>query len=194
MYVVGRKNSVDPHTPENRNGLVEVAPHAFIDNESRFLDAVVANHGGDVADYSLYGPLSPADEARASKADDFVLEWTGDAVTGLDFADEDGKRVVDFIPDKTVVDGDGVDVATVTVTLYEADGSTVASGVNANPIVPIQKGLEVVKTRIDFTAGVATIQVKGTEGKELRIPAVEKIENNNVRVREIAKISILEVF
>lgn len=192
MYLIGR--IADKADAGSQNGLVEISGLMnLVVGVSSYKEAIATNHGGDAADYDVFEVVSNVDAERIENGDEFDLVWDGDAIDGVDFAVEDAKFIVDFTTDKDRIDGDGVDTATVSIQIYQNDGTTPA-GVNASKVVPILKDGRSVLTRVTLTDGAGSILVTRSEGGSYRFPAVNKIDNNNVRVRTIAEVDVLEIF
>lgn len=195
MFLVGRK--ADQTDVPSHYGLVEINGLEYlVSGENAFKDAIAANYGGVGSDYSVLEVVSDVDKAKINDGDEFDLVWASDEITGVDFALEDAKRIVDFVTDKDIILGNGgatnMGTANIEFIVYENDGTTPATSVTSNKVLPVQKGRELVYARAQIVNGSGTFTITGTEGKTWAIPAVNKIDNNNIRVRTIANVTVLE--
>ena len=197
MYLIGRiADQTDTANAQGNfgpNGLVEINGALNLPKGvNAFKDSIAINHGGVGSDYDVFDLTSTGDQDRINTGASFVTVWAVDEIVGVDFALEDAKLIVDFISDKDMIIGNGTSVATITVTAYDNDGITVATQINSNQVIPIEKGNEIVNTLVRFTNGVAALILKDTKGGEWVFPTGTRILNGNVRVRAYADVSVLE--
>lgn len=193
MYLVGR--IADQTDIASSNGLVEINGATELQSGvPAFLVSLATNHGGAAMDYNVLQVIANNDIERISAGDEFELVWSADDIIGVDFAIEDAKRIVDFVSDKAAINGNGIAEATITITVYESDGTTVAAGVTASKIWPILKNGSTVYTRFTVTNGVGTMIVKRSEGGSFRFPAVNRLDTGSIRVRAVVDIEVLEMF
>jgi len=191
MYIVGR--IADQAIIATRNGIVDEIGRDFIADTNEVLNITAQNFGGAPADYVVYRLDDTTEVPRYRDGDGWLATWTSDAITAVSFDVEDAKWIADFSLDKDTINGDGVDTAVMTLTVYLADGVTVST-LNANRIIPILKDGGVLYTLMDLTAGVATVSVKRLGGGSYQFPGSKDIGIPTVRVRTAAKLTVLEMF
>lgn len=137
-----------------------------------------------------------AETERIMNFDSFDLVWAGtepDVIIGVDFSPEDNKKYVKVITDKENIEGDGIDKANLTFTVYLPDKVTVATDVNVTKLVPIDTPTKRIKMQISFVNGVATKEFKKSEDLmygEYTFPALIREFNGNIKVLERAKVNI----
>lgn len=100
-----------------------------------------------------------SDFKRIMNGDEFVVVWANDKITGVDFSTEDAKGYLKFETNKTEIRGDGVDTATITLTVYQPDKVTVKN-ITAARLIPIKTPSGIISARMAITNGIGTLQFK----------------------------------
>lgn len=150
-YVVGKisDGSFVKHEGPYNTGSTSLYP-SFEEIRSNVSDQI----GIDESDLFVLSVTDSAIIARLVNRDSFTILWDSEEITGLDFSPEDNKLFIKFEQDKKFIASNGTDSATITVTIYESDGSTIKP-VNVTKI--IEGVLNGVPTAIhlDFVNGIA---------------------------------------
>lgn len=112
----------------SRFGFVEIDFRDNIEGSvAAYRQSLVSNYGGAVGDYELYTPVNGVKDMVNRFPDDFVLQWTGRQISGLDFSSVTNRRTLVITATKKRMRADGTDSLTVTFTLYEPDLITVVN-------------------------------------------------------------------
>ncbi len=144
------------------NLLVGVLPEKTVSiqsgkNSVGWKQAFAQNNSLDVSNVKIY-EMSQAEIMRGREQDEFVAVWSGDNLTGIDFSPEDDKRFISFSSDKTRIEANGNEVATITIRLLQNDATTPWSVNVSNKYFKISSSLgNVIEKKVDFVSGVATI-------------------------------------
>lgn len=161
-----------------------------------FRAALCTNHSISDSNLSLYY-VADADESvvRVMSGDSYTLTWsaavpTGE-VNGLSFSTEDAKRWVKITVSKSEILADNTDTTVVTIELWKADKSGIATSVTANADVPILTPNGPRKIRVNLVNGVATKTFKTAIAGEWVIPSKTKF--NNVRVWEAITVESIQL-
>lgn len=155
-------------------------------------NAIPINYGGAANDYSFYQMTAP-EEVRTRNGDEFDYVWTGSDLTGMTFAPEDAKRIIKLFTDTDEIDGDGVDVANLTLQVWQTDNSAIDTAVNvtAKPI-PIGTPDGERLARITIVNGLATKAFTSTKPGLWRFPGISK-RYKNVRIENQIIIEVRDV-
>jgi hypothetical protein len=98
--------------------------------------------------------LTNEEEQRFIEGDAYTIVWEGDKVTGFDFGPEDAKRKYTITVDKNDLEiGNSV---TITARLFQADGITPYTVINAKTRLPIITPWGQASVVMQFVNGVAT--------------------------------------
>ena len=161
MYIVGKISDKGTATEiTNQCGCIYSSqpPSTAI-----ILHNIVDLYGGSVSDYTLYDIDDDSNDATRIFHEGalYDLVWTGDGITGVDFSEYDSWKWLDITCDKTEIVGDGVDTATLTLTVYETDKVTVDTTYNQTIDLAVKESLpsstENYTTQVIFVSGVSTI-------------------------------------
>ncbi len=193
MYLVGKislKTDAISH-----NGYVELSHRGNIPPPAmvQYKAGLAANHGVGPDDYDVkdVNDFSASDQDRVRAADEFVLVWTGDVITGVSFALEDAKNIVDFTTasnqEEAKISSDGVDTVAVKVKVFEPNGATPLS-LNGTEYVAVNSPLGTSVVKLDFTNGVANTNLKSALPGRYRFPvwgAYVDLASSQTRVRKV---------
>jgi len=114
------------------------------------------------ADYSIaYFGNESVTAKRILNGDQYTVSWVNNEIDGVDFTSEDTKKLIKVSIDKTEINGDKVDTATLTVELWKADNSGIANTITADVSFPVncptRRG--VIYTPLSIVNGVGTIAI-----------------------------------
>ncbi len=160
-----------------------------------FRSALCTNHKISDSNLSFYYVADDdSSVTRVMSGDSYVLTWSAVAptgeVTGLDFSTEDAKRWVKVTASKSEILADNSDTTTITIELWKADKSGIATTVTANADVPVLTPNGPRKVRVSLVNGVATKSFKTAIAGDWVIPA--KTRFNNVKVLQAATIEAIQ--
>lgn len=129
-------------------------------SERAVLDSMVRRYGGVDADYSVCFITDSTAKERIFNGDEFVAAVDGSGTaTGVSFAAEDAKRYINFALDKTSLTANGIDTATLTVTVRSSNDSQVEA-FNGDIDIPILCGTMATWVTATFVNGVATLPIR----------------------------------
>lgn len=198
VYVVVRP--ADKADAAKKFGLVELNPQHQAKPVNRFLDAYAQKYGGVRADYKLFDLRAISGDAVAARVlngDEFNLVWTGNNVSGVDFAPEDAKFLLDVTAPNLEVPADGATVVNVTVELFNANG-TPRGNFSGSRELEISSPIGAVRHLLNFNAGVAVIPFRTQLAGYWQFPHNRKRlllnGGGQVRVRKWVRIDALQVF
>ena len=167
MFVVGKKADGKVMFYSGKYGGCGNPP------DSTILDEAIARFGGTKTDYAIL-PIndSSADAERVYVHDTFDLTWDGSTPTGVSFAKEDAKEWFTVSTDKTTIKADGIDEATITVTLKTCDKlGTTSKAATGTKQFPIAIPKTVAKKTVTFKDGVIVLKFKTKEPGTYKIPS-----------------------
>jgi len=122
-----------------------------------FRSAIANNYGGAYTDYYIYSvDESDADALRVKDGDEFSAAWTDDAITGLDFSEQDARKWIRFYASKSNIIVGGSDEVIVSSKVYESDKSEIDTTFSENVDVMINTPLRSYKMRFTFSQGQAS--------------------------------------
>jgi len=181
-WVIGLKsnNSIVEVTTKDRN-------NDFTLNE---LETIIpAKFGGVKSDYTFY-KLSNAQTNKLEDGEEYVIVWTGNLVTDINFNVEGNKRWIKIFTDKTSVKDNGTNKANITIELWDKNLIGVDTSYNDNNFrLPIVFDNRIIFVRFAVVAGVANVKFNPTVAGEYIIP-VERKRFDNVRVFNRIKIEV----
>lgn len=187
-WIIGRKSDLS---------LVEITNNSFATLQ-RLETVFPQKFGGVASDYS-YLDIDEVTFARISNGDSYTLDWSGTDLTGVDFTTENTKLWVKLATDKTVVLGDNIDSATITLEVWNAGLTTIRGNVNVTGRrVPIltPDGLRYV--RFNISSGVGTATFKTNKTGQYTFPAESKRFDNfrifnqiNIEVDDVTLLELL---
>lgn len=96
---------------------------------------------------------------RILSGQSYNVNWTNGNITGIDFSAEDTKGYIKFETNKNSIKGDGIDTATITLTVYLADKITVKN-VTVNKLVPVKIPGAVISAQMQITNGIGMLTFK----------------------------------
>ena len=156
-----------------------------------FRQALCVNNGIDDSDLSvLVLDEASADAKSALDGAEFNLVKTGSEVTGLDFTPEISKRILKVNASKSVILANGSDSTTITIELWKADDSGIATSVDTSADMPIRTPDGAKTVRVTLTNGVFTKVFSTTKAGVWVIPSAKRIAN--VRIGEAVSIESIQ--
>lgn len=156
-------------------------PHLTGVHLKAFRQALCVNNGIDDSDLSvLVLDESSADAKSALDGAKFNLVKAGSEVTGLDFTPEISKRILKVNASKSVILANGSDSTTITIELWKADDSGIATSINANVDMPVRTPDGVRTVRVTLTKGTFTKVFSTTKAGVWVIPSAKRIANARV--------------
>lgn len=158
-----------------------------------FIEALSVNYGIAENEIVLYvhGNLEEGQDILEGAA--YTLIWDGDEISGIDFTAETLKPIVKAYASETSILANGVDSTTITIEVWKADGSGIASNYNNTAIVPVVTPSGTIKLRAQFVSGVASRVFKTTRPGTWIIPAPLK-RYEGVRISSYAQIDSIQSF
>lgn len=159
-----------------------------------FRAALCTNHG--IADNNLsLLVLSDTDPkvGRILDGAERALVWSGGEVSDLNFGIEDTKRILKVTASKAIILADGIDTTTITVELWKADNSGIATAVSASADMPIQTPDGLKKVRVSIVNGTASRVFKTAKAGTWVFPAGVK-RFGQVRVGATATVEAITDF
>lgn len=149
--------------------------------------AVAANNSCTPAQVAVYQlPDGSNVTARLRAGDEFVLVWTGNEITAVDFTVYDAKDRLRFNSDKSEILANGIETCKITVRLISASDADVSLNVSGI-YVPVQSPLGIVTKKIDIVAGLVRFDFGTTTPGLWHFPAngVKTIGNYRVKNQEV---------
>ena len=159
-----------------------------------FRAALCTNHG--ILDANLFVYVIPETDADAKAVMDgaeWSAAWTGSDITGIDLSVETAKRILKVSASKNTILADDTDTTVITVELWKADNSGIATSVTTSADMPISTPNGIKKVRVALVNGVASRVFKTAIAGEWRIPATSK-RFSVVRVGQVATIESVGSF
>ena len=163
MYIIGDKNK------KGVAGEVAYVSGIYYGNQPGETQAIahcVEINGGAVDDYIYFTLDDTSSEVdrimNLHCKDKFALIWSNDTITALDFSAYDALGHIGVSSDKTTIDSDGVEIAVITFTAYQSDGTTIDTDYNDGVLMDIDaifNGLsssDIIPISVTFNNGVAT--------------------------------------
>lgn len=156
--------------------------------------ALCANYSIPDSDLSLY-IVPDSSEAAINIIDGFdhTVEWSGSEIVGVSFAGELAKKYVKVTSSKSTILADNTDSTVISVEVWKADGSGIATSVTASADVPILTPDGIKKVRISVVNGTASKTFKTTKAGVWQIPYAKK-RFSNFRVLSIAEFESIQDF
>lgn len=170
MYLIGRLSQMDDAS--SSNGLVEInGLRALIKGKEAFKEAVAINYGGSSSDYDVMEVTDPADESRIRNGDEFLLTWTGDLISGVDFSPEETKQQIGFSVSKSQIIANNIDKSIVKVYIYQSDGVTIDTSYSGIINLEIKTPTGGTNRRLRFRKGYASFFIKTNDTGSWVIPS-----------------------
>ena len=149
--------------------------------------------GGNPTDYSLYrGDSDTPEGIRVNQGDEYVLVWTANEITGLDFTTQDNKRWLKVAVAADTVLADGVDTVAVTLEVWDKDLVAIEP-LNLTREIPVDSPQGQVRIRITLVNGVATVNFKTTQAGYWKFPTSVRELPGGTRVVEVKVIDAILV-
>jgi len=186
-YIVGKK--ID-------KSLVEVVMRDVLLQQLQ--EAIVANKGGVVEDYSFY-EMTAEDVERCRDGWSHTYVWENSNMVSIDFSSETSKPWVKVFTDKTSIVDDGVDTATITLEFWKANLSSIQTNINlTGRRFPIFTPSGIRFVRLNVVNGVARARFRCAKAGEYVFPSELK-RHGTIRVFnqvsiEVDETSLLELF
>jgi hypothetical protein len=181
FFIAGRKDTLAILETGGRS------PDIAGDIVAAMRSSLCINYG--IADSNLSMLVVTDDSATAigiSDGAEYTAVWTAGEITGVDFTPETTKRIVKVSATKTTILADNTDSTVITIELWKADNSGIATSVTAAVDVPIGTPTGPRKVRMSLVNGVATRTFKTLTAGTWTIPSPRKryasvrIDNNLV--------------
>lgn len=134
-----------------------------------------------------------ASVARLRDGDEKSLLWSGSNLVGVDFSQEDKKRILKVTASKSTILADYTDTTTITVELWKADNTGIATGVTTTADMPIQTPDGIRKVRVNLVSGTASRIFKTAKAGTWKFPAVTK-RFGQVRVGASVTVEAVGIF
>lgn len=124
------------------------------------------------SDLSVLEITDQATIDRIQARDSFTLVFTGLDLTSLDFSPEESKLFVKISVDKNSIAADGSDTATISVEIWKADMSGIATGITASRLLDVLSSFYgSVKHAVQINSGVGSIPFSTTIPGTWKFPA-----------------------
>jgi len=172
MYVIGNKNKkgqsdeVAYVSGIYSNSHILGIAYSTQPGQAQAIDHCVEINGGNADDYVYFTLDDSSDDVNRIMnlgcKGQFGLTWNGDTITALDFSDYDSLGQIGVSSNKTAIDSDGVEIAVLTFTVYQSDGTTIDTDYNDGTPIDIDaifNGIDnsdIVPISVTFNNGVAT--------------------------------------
>jgi hypothetical protein len=156
-----------------------------------FKSALSTNYTTSINNIFVYYEDIMSSEAKlVMEGASYALIWSGTTITGIDLSAENAKRIVKCYASKGEIVADGVDTTTITLELWKADGTGIATNVTAQVDIPIMtpNGQRFVKGQL--TNGVMSKVFKTTKSGTWIFP-VNIPRYKNVRISQIAHVEAI---
>lgn len=147
------------------------------------LSNVSAEEGIPISGLHAYGVKDKATLDRIMARDSYDLVWrrvydpqtsgTYNEIVDVDFSPQDNKLWVGIESDVTEITADGVDSATITLTVYQSDGVTPKTNVNKSQNLPVDTPKGRAQAKVTVANGSGTLNLSTTEYGYWTIPGTD---------------------
>ena len=152
------------------------------------------NYGGVAGDYSYY-EMQGTDEVRVRDGWEYILTWSANEITAIDFSPEESKRWVKFSIDKTEISDDGVETVQITLELWKADLSSIETGITSSASLPVLTPTGEKWTKAGVVNGVKVKNFKTTRAGLWLFPSkAKRFGNFRVFNQVILQVNETDIF